>query len=108
MNTPPRLVSRGIHPLMLDIDTQTENTTVNVHAPAEDVAQQPNVDSTQINYMHIDLVSRLTELEIQNSEMRDELRAVARVLTEFKTEWDRKSKAEKDSDILLRNMRVFS
>jgi hypothetical protein len=106
MNTPPRLVSRGNQPLMLDIDTQTEETTVLY--PAEHRASEPSVDSTQINYMHIDLVSRLTELEIQNSEMRDELKTIASVLTEFKTEWDRKSKAEKDSDILLRNMRVFS
>lgn len=64
--------------------------------------------NSQLNQMHIDLVSRINELEIQNTETQHTLTQVLKTLTEFKSTYERTCKNQTDTDVLLRNMKVFS
>jgi proteasome assembly chaperone (PAC2) family protein len=87
--------------LMLDVDTQTDVQSVNrptVKAPVDD----------QMSRMHINMISRINELEIQNEELAESVHEIRAILVEFKRMWEMKINNEKDTDVLLRNIGLIS
>jgi len=96
--------------LLLNADTQTIEESVRGIPrnlpPMSTGETTPHVEA--ITRMHLNLVSRITELEIQNDELYQSLEDVKRILVEFKRNWEAKTANEKDTDVLLRNIGMIS
>jgi len=93
--------------LLLDADCQTDDPR-----PSGESLAQPNTEPLEINQqlvrMQMSLVSRINELEIQNSEILQTMLELTRTVGEFKQKWEHRMKQEKDSDVLMRNVGLLS
>lgn len=72
MNTAEVSLMKGV--LLLDADTQTEELVPVMHTPQPDAYGYEI--SSQISEVHIDLITRVNELEMQTSEVFKKLNCV--------------------------------
>ena len=92
--------------LLLDADCQTDAT---VRTAVNDSASLDLVEiNQQLVRMQMNLVSRINELEIQNSEIMQTVLELTRTVDEFKQKWEQRTRQEKDSDLLMRNVGLLS
>lgn len=89
--------------LLLDVDTQTDNVSTTVKP-----TPQPVGASDELDRIHLSLISRMNELELQNSEIQDSVDEIRSMLCEFKRMWESKVANESKTDVLLRNIGVLS
>ena len=103
-----RIVAQRPPPvLLLDADTQTDSSsTMSQTKPTPQVVSETVAD--QISSIHVNLVARINELELQNAELQDSVDEIRNILSEFKRMWESKSANEKKTDVLLRNIGVIS
>ena len=94
--------------LSLDADAQTEVTRRLDEQDATDLPPSLSTVQEQISQVHMSLVSRIHELEIQNYETQKKLDTVLLTLECFKRDWERKAANEKNSELLLRNIGILS
>ena len=103
-----RIMARRPPPvLLLDVGTQTDSSS------RMTLTKQSSPDITesvadQISSIHVNLVARINELELQNAELQDSVDEIRNILSDFKRIWETKSANEKKTDVLLRNIGVIS
>ena len=101
-----RIIAQRQQPvLLLDVDTQTTNEVC-----VPQVVEPTGVGriSEEIGRVHMSLVSRISELELQNADLQDSVDDIKNTLCEFKRMWEAKTSNEKQTDVLLRNIGVIS
>ena len=98
-------------PLMLDAQTQVSNEYISPPStPHSILSTTVPVDvmiSTHLDQVHMNLVSRINELEMQNYDLQKNLKEIGISLHQLKTMWEVKIGNEKDSDLLLRNLGIL-
>ena len=94
--------------LLLDADTQTDTVPAHPSQSSSLSTTDLVVLNQQLIGMQMSLISRMNELEIQNSEIQESLIALSKQVTEFKQKWEHRNQQEKDSDLLMRNVGLLS
>lgn len=89
--------------LLLDADTQTDS----VQQTVRPIVQQVGT-SDEFAKIHLSLISRINELELQNTELQDSVDEIRSILCDFKRMWESKVSTETKTDVLLRNIGVIS
>ena len=92
---------------MLDADCQTNPLVTTKSSPVV-ATSTSSVDALQLNQIHMNLVSRINELEIQNYDLLKIMKELRSTMNEFKAKWEVKTLNEKDSDLLLRNIGILN
>ncbi len=104
------LAQRPAPVLLLDADTQTDLvlTSEKPQMTQRQDTNSPDKIYAEISNLHMNLVSRINELELQNAELQDSVDDIRSMLCEFKRMWESKAANEKQTDVLLRNIGVIS
>jgi hypothetical protein len=102
------LAQRPAPVLLLDADTQTDLMVTSEKPQMSQDINSPDKISAEISNLHMSLVSRINELELQNAELQDSVDDIRSMLCEFKRMWESKAANEKQTDVLLRNIGVIS
>jgi hypothetical protein len=109
--------------LLLDADTQTEEA---IYRKLDDLPSDSDSSyplSNQVSQVHVDIITRVNELEIQNQDILAKLNHVCplgciplslqtlqmtHLITQFKQQWDQKNGLEREADVLLRKIGILS
>lgn len=62
----------------------------------------------ELNQVHLNVVTRIHEIEIQNYEILKKLDSLTKTIEIVKADWERKYASEKNADVLLRNVGILS
>ncbi len=94
--------------LFVEADSQTDSAITRQSPGVSRVQDERKEVNYELLKIHMSLISRINELELQNAEILDTVNGLAKSFRELKNILDRRNQQDKDSDLLMRNVGILS